>query len=547
MKKQLRLVALLVCIMMLALAFVGCGKKAEEAPATEENAPATEEKAPEAGEKEEAEAPSGEPTGYAETINIAYFADLDTADPYMTTSSQGPMYTNSTFRSLREIVPETGELKNVLAESVEDVSGNNTCFEVKLRQGVKFHDGTDFTAEDVVFTWNYAKDVANVSAPIMSADDQVKTIEAVDDYTVRFNLNYGIPDFPDYMTFKIYSKDAFDTMDPAEAGVIGCGPYKVGELVTGVSFALERFEDYNIPGYETVEDFPTKNIVFKVIPDDNAQAAALQAGEVDGTIRINSAATQALLSDPNITVHEGRGLMNYYIGFKFAKEKWCDPELRKAIAMAVNKDDIISIQFENGFGASRSDNWALPSVAGYKEVDPIDYDPEAAKAKIAELGYAGDNVTIMTVDAYKAAAEVLQANLGAVGLTADIKIVDATNWPSLKVSEDYDIDIGDYGSLIGPAVYSLSRHLGVGGTGNMRGHNDPEYEALLQAVRDAKDYDEVLKTAGDCQDWLAENVPFIPYAVNKGYLCARSDVQGVAVAGTDNYTHCEYWCKPIYS
>ncbi len=94
------------------------------------------------------------------------------------------------------------------------------------------------------------KDAANVVKPIASADAMVKEVVKVDDLTVDFILNYSILDFMVYLEIKIYSRK-LDTMDKAEAGIIGCGPYKVGELISGVSYGLERFDDY----YEGIDEF----------------------------------------------------------------------------------------------------------------------------------------------------------------------------------------------------------------------------------------------------------------------------------------------------
>ena len=148
----------------------------------------------------------------------------------------------------------------MLATNWEELSGNNTHWRVYLKEGVKFHDGYNFRMhDDVVFTWNYAKDAANVVKPIASADAMVKEVVKVDDLTVDFILNYSIPDFMVYLEIKYIQKMLLTQWIKQKLELLVCGPYKVGELISGVSYGLERFDDY----YEGTDEFPSKKITIK--------------------------------------------------------------------------------------------------------------------------------------------------------------------------------------------------------------------------------------------------------------------------------------------
>ena len=481
-------------------------------------------------------------SGYAAEVVISYSNDLDSADPYQSTSSQTAWYTNATFRTLVMNDYESGELVGVLAESWEDVSnGTNTAWQLKLRQGVKFHDGSEFDADDVVFTWNYAKDAVNVVKPIASADNMVKEVKAIDSHTVRFDLNYAIPDFISYLELKMYSKDAFDTLSKEEAGVIGCGPYKVGKLVSGVSYGLERFDDY----YEGIDQFPTKTITCKVIADLNVEVAALQTGEIQYSFRLPSESLATLEADKNIKVYTGAGCMSHYLGFNYRHEVWKDLNMRKAICEAINKDDIIAIYFENGATATRSENFCVPSGKGYTNVTPISYNPEDAKALLVSCDKVGQEVKIMCSAACKSYAETVQAALNNVGFVAVLDEIDGTNWTDYKKTGDYDIFVGDYCSYTGALLYNFDRFFSIGGSSNMFGFESQEWEDLLASVRACSTYDEMVSKFAECQQWAADNIPLVPIAVNKAFAASTKDIGGVKLAPSDNLMEVCYLYRTV--
>ncbi|MBQ7777498.1 MAG: ABC transporter substrate-binding protein [Oscillibacter sp.] len=514
-----KLLAILLCACMI-LSLAACGGKEEEAPAPEDTK--TPEEAVQSGEAK-----------IAETLVIGYDNDLDSADPYGSTSSQCAWYTNATFRTLVKSDYDTGELVGVLAESWNDVNGDATIWELKLLEGVKFHDGSTLDAEDVKFTWEYAKDAANVVKPIASADDMVKEVIAVDDQTVQFVLNYAIPDFISYLEIKIYSKDAFDSMDPAEAGLIGCGPYKVGELVSGVSYALERFDDY----YEGTEQFPTKTIVCKAFSDNNSAVAALQAGEISYCFRLPAASYRTLDSDSKVNLVTRPGVMSYYIGINHRKAVWQDVDMRLALAKAINRDDIINVVFEGGITASRSDNFCIASGKGHDaSVKAPAYDVDGAKALLEKCGKVGQEVKIMATASAgsKDMGEVVQANLNAAGFNATIDLVDGTNWTELKKTGDYDIFVGDYCSYSGALLYNFNRFFSDGGTSNMFDFHSDEFMEAIDKVRACATYDEMVAEFSNLQVWVAENVPLIPVAVNTAFAGARTNVGGIKLAPSDN-------------
>ena len=162
---------------------------------------------------------------YKESVTIAYWFDLDTADPYGSTTAAQQFYTNFTFDNVVFNDPDTGDLVPQLAESWKDVNGDGITWDFVLRKNVKFHNGNVLKAEDVKFTWEYTASGAGNVVKSNANSTYVKEIQVIDDNTVRFILNTGMFDWPSYMETKIYNKAAFDTLPAEEAAVIGTGPY----------------------------------------------------------------------------------------------------------------------------------------------------------------------------------------------------------------------------------------------------------------------------------------------------------------------------------
>ena len=508
MKKTKRVFALILALAMALSLLAGCGSKE---PVSED-------------------AESSAEGGYAEKVVIASLNDLDSANPYGSTSSMCQWYTNNTHDFLIKSDYNTGELVGVLADKWED-AGEGTAWRVFLKQGVTFHNGDTFNADDVEFTWNWAKDVNNVVKPISNAEAMVKEVVVEDEYTVRFDLNYCIPDFPAYLEVKMLDKEAFDTMSPDEAAVIGTGPYMKGELVSGVSFSLERYDGY----WGGLEDHPTKTIELSYVPDSQTIAAMLQSGEADFTFEVNVDNISTLMNDANLEMFSADGCQSYYLGFNYRIEKWNDFNLRKAIACAIDRDEIVAMQFDGGNTGSANYNFCPPCGKGYVEVDYVKKDVELAKQLIKDGGYEGMELVIMSTPGFKAMAETTQAQLMAVGLNPSITYVDGTNWTTVKsTSNDYDITVSDYGTYAGALLYNFNRFFAIDGTSNMMGLNAPEYDAMKAEIEKVTTYDEMLSQFAGMQKWAAEELPLLPLAVNKMYMCGVNGIGGVKVAPSLN-------------
>jgi peptide/nickel transport system substrate-binding protein len=317
----------------------------------------------------------------------------------------------------------TSEVVGELATSWDDVNGDGTVWDLHLVQGATFHDGSPFTADDVVFTWNYVTNPENVVCALSgSYVTNCQSVEVVDDYTVRFTLAQGMPDFVSYLEMKIYCEEAFETMDAVDAAVIGTGPYYYNQDMTesGVQFVATRYDAY----WGGIDSHPTKNIVFVWMPSTDTAVAALQAGEVDVLFALGASQAGIIEDDPDCKLLITEGTGSWYIGFNYNySDLFDDLAMRQAVLESIEKESIVDVAFE-GY-ATVSNSFVSPVGIGYSaDYTYYEYDPDAAEALLADTTYNGETLII----AYPTAtaglvAQVVQASLA--------RSVSRANWSPL--------------------------------------------------------------------------------------------------------------------
>ncbi len=319
-------------------------------------------------------------------------------------SSIDPHYHNLTPNSAlareifdRLIMPDDKQvLKPGLAVSWKAV--DDLTWEFKLRDGVKWHDGSPFTADDVVFTFERAPDVPN-SPSSFGTYLKGKSIEKVDDLTVRIKTEKPYPLMPnDMSTFSIVSKkhgEGAGTEDyNSGKAAVGTGAYKFVEWVPGDRIVLERNDDFwgDKPEWEKV--------TIKPIKSGPARLAALLAGDVDFIEGVPTTDIERLRDNKDITLSQGISNRVIYLHLDhfrddspFVKAKdggaiknpLRDARVRKAISKAINRDAIVERVME---GVAVKAGQLLPEgFFGVSEkLQPVDYDPEGAKKLLAEAG-----------------------------------------------------------------------------------------------------------------------------------------------------------------
>jgi peptide/nickel transport system substrate-binding protein len=307
-----------------------------------------------------------------------------------------------------------------LAESWT-VSPDGLVYEFKLRQGVKFHNGEEFTSEDVPFSFRRSRGAL--------MQERVKDVKIVDKYTVQFVLGEPWPDFMTYfgtMTTaaawivpKRYVEEVGD--DGFRRAPIGLGPYKFVSMQPGLELILEANEDYwrKVPS--------VKRLVYQSVPESTTRLAMLRRGEVDIAYLLDESLARSVQADPNLELAFSGGIGTYYLDFLDMwdpKSPWHDQRVRKAASLAIDRKALSEAET---LGASPPNgNLVLKSMEYALEIEADPYDPEQAKKLLAEAGYPNgfDAGELHPWPPYFSTGEAIGSYLAAVGIRTRLRTME---------------------------------------------------------------------------------------------------------------------------
>lgn len=308
-----------------------------------------------------------------------------------------------------------------LAESWE--TPDDTTYLFKLREDVKFHDGGDMTAKDVVYSFEMALNPVEpgVNVPYL---DNVESVEAIDDYNVQITMSIPDPTLSGTLAWTHYTpivpEGVFERIEVLSDG-IGTGPFRMTEYSQDDQIVYEAFEDFWDSGVPGVQ-----KLTLKMLPDEQQRVAALRSGEIDGAT-FGSDVASTLESD-QITVLSGLTSAPAVIHFSTVEDvPWRSREVRQAINLVVDRQEIIDKVFGGnaeftaaippGFGP-----WPLPEeeiAAAYAN------DVEQAKALMEEAGYAdGFDVTLQSIASPRDTtliAEIIQQALQEININVSVE------------------------------------------------------------------------------------------------------------------------------
>jgi len=354
-----------------------------------------------------------------DTLNVAVSGEAATMDNYKVASREGLIIARHLFDNLLYKDLDTNTIVPALAESYRFV--DNLTMEFKLRQGVTFHNGEPFDADDVVYTLNMvaAEDYGTRYRIIV---DWIKSVEKIDQYTVRINMAQPYALALEMLAgpLPIYPNEYFESVGASEFGVapIGTGPYRLTDITPGTRWVLEAFKghyDSSPKGQPAIG-----KIDVRVLPEPNIQYAELLTGKLDWIWRVPPDQADKLEENPKISVLSAPIMRIGYIHFNVNAGTEAYPtrkkEVRQAILHAIDRQGIADA-FVGG-SAKVVHTACNPVQFGcMQDVAKYDYDPERAKALLAKAGYPDGFETELLVVAPRPQAEAVAADLAKVGIT----------------------------------------------------------------------------------------------------------------------------------
>ena len=466
---------------------------------------------------------------YQEHITIALDTAITTIDPQIFNSRVCNIFFYLTHDRLIRYDSSSGTYQPELAESWEWVTP--TELDLKLREGVKFHDGSPFTAEDVAFMLDRATNA--------TVTDYYDHSEIVDDYNIKVFCKNPNVDFIATLAHNVtaMTSKAACTKNPETGAYIGTGTWIIKEVVSGDRIELVANEDYwgGAP--------KTKTMTVRFITEASARLIALQNREVDIILKVSNSEISYAQEDPNIVVAAYPSSELVYMSINTSKAPGNDLNMRLALAYAINRDEIISAIGDSAAAPATSFfNWSGYGYFDAFEKD-ISYNPEKAKEYVAKLADPTITINVSTAQ-NKLMAQVIQSQCKAVGLNVIINEMDASG---LNASCKWET--GDHESLItsisfNPHGGDIARVTSYGSDSNKSHVDDKRLQELLTLSVGTTDDDQRKAYYREIQELIHDNVYWIPLVYVSGNLAYVKDLGGIVIEPNNSHD-LSYACIPL--
>lgn len=490
----------------------------------------------------------------AQELRLAVGAPVTSIDPHYHNLSPNFAVAQQIFDGLFGTDSQARVIPG-LAESWRLVS--NDTWELKLRQGVKFHDGSAFTAADVAFSIARAGNVANSPSSYGIYTRAITKVEIVDDTTVRLSTNGPYPLLPvDLAQVVILSKAAAGTAatEDFNAGraAVGTGPFRFIRYLPGDRIELERNDAYfgDKPAWAKVS--------YRIIVNDPARTAALQAGDVEFIDQVPTTDIERLRRDQRLALSEIVGLRIIYLamdrmrsdagtpfvtdahGAVIKPNPLNDLRVRRALSMAMNREGIVRQVME---GAAIPSGQFLPpgAYSHVPDLPPPAFNPDAAKKLLADAGFPnGFTLTIHGPnDRYINDARIIQA-IGQMWSRIGVATkVDASPWANFVARagrQDFSVFLVGWGSNTGEAssplrslVATFDRETGMGASNRGR-YSNAEVDKLLAQALGTMDDGAREKLLQQATRVAMEDVGIMPIHIQKNIWAMRRGLSHAARA-----------------
>ncbi len=471
------------------------------------------------------------PAAMADPLSIAIGGAFTSMDPHFYNATPNHTVAMHIFDRLIDRRPDTS-LAPALAESWEAVSDTEWLFH--LREGVTWHDGEPFTADDVAFTYERARNVPNSPGGFGGFLREVQSVEVVDDLTLKIITPSPAPNLPRNLAFvPIISRHVGETATTedynAGTATIGTGPYRFVSYAPGDRVEYARNDDWW--GAEQ----PWETVTLRMIPSPGARVAALLSGDVDVIDSPPSGDLERLRNEDGLAVFSTPGMRLMYVGINqtdsapaisgpngeaLDENPLQDERVRRALSMAVNREGLATRLMQGA--AVPTGQWLSEGQYSYApSVEVPAYDPEGAQALLAEAGYP-DGFT-MTVfgpnDRYPndgATTQALAQMWARIGIATSVDTQPWSTYSGLSGRGEFPVGLLGWGSPTGEAGYLLTNVLMTNnpdaGTGifNSGRYSNADLDALVTEAMATLDDDAREAQLIEAIEMVDADTAFIP-------------------------------------
>ena len=356
---------------------------------------------------------------------FAVASTFTTTDPYDANDTLSQAMAKSFYEGLYGFDKDM-KMIPVLAEGYE-VSKDGLVYTIKLKKGIKFHDGTDFKADAVKVNLDRVTNPDNQLKRYGLYNNNIAKVEAVDDYTARITLKTPFSPFIAQLAHPstvMISPTALKQCGNKDIAFhpVGTGPFKFVEWKQTDYLKVAKFDGYWRKGYPKVD-----TITWKPVVDNNSRAAMMQTGEAHFTFPVPYEQAEILKAKPDLEVVAAPSIVLRYLSMNTQQKPFDNPKVRQAIAYAINKEALAKVAF-NGY-ATAAEGIAPQGVEYAVKIGPWPYDVAKAKQLMTEAGYPnGFETELWSAYNHTTAQKVtqfLQQQLQQIGIKTKITLLEA--------------------------------------------------------------------------------------------------------------------------
>ena len=469
-----RLITLLSMLVLVLAACSGGGEGVEGEGLAEEPTPGADGGAVTGG-TEGGQAPA------AGTFVAATSSQPDQLDPHSTSAYPSFQVLENIYDTL--VVPnaETLEMEPSLATEWE-TSEDGLTWTFTLREGVTFHDGSEFDSADVAYSYNR---IIDEELPNAYRFATVESIETPDPQTVVINLSQPTPNLlvniGGFKGMAIIPEGAADEMD-LTTETNGTGPFSL-ENQSPDAITLAANPDYWGEGPFVDE------VRFRFIPEATTALTELETGNVHWTDNIPPQQVESLAESDNLVLETVPSQDYWYWTANFDREPFGDPRVREALSIGIDRAAITQAA---RFDAATPNQTAIPETSPwYYDYAPYEYDPERARQLLEEAGVSDLSMGLMVTDAFPetiAAAQVMASQLGDIGIDVEIQQETFATWLDRQGQGDYDAFMLGWLGNLDPFDFYHAQHTCEGGS-NFQNYCNEETDQLLNEAANEQDQD----------------------------------------------------------
>lgn len=420
-----------------------------------------------------------------------------------------------------------------LAKSWE-TSDDGITWRFVLRDDVTFHDGSEFTSEDVKWTLDTILD-PETGSPFMGDLASIKSVEIIDDYTIDIILNYPFPNLLFNLSTTasgIHPANAYETYgdDYGKRVIIGSGPYKFEEWVSGDRTVLVRNEDYawGPDWMENQGPALIDKIIMKVLPEENSRIMELEVGGIQILRNVPEIYVDQLNKNDEVSIYQEPATKLGYLAYATDKEPFNDIKVRQALNHAINKEDVIQFVF-TGMGEV-AHGYLPPALSDeylQESVDlAYDFNPQKAKDLLTEAGYPDGLTLSLSADnssKMSKLAEIVQVQLKEVGIETEIRLYDSSSYADFLRQGEQELFINEYSWPNADIIdwFLLSERIPYP---NHSKWNDPTTDEMIMDAAQSSSWEERAQGYKEVQEYLIEQAVWVPIYIPMNTIAARAEV-----------------------